>query len=103
MLINVCGTLLEIEKKTTAIVKFGPITETDGMRPAEYFQVTIDPEKISPDEKFIRLGTENGDELVGWQRIAALSVVCILGEWEDPDIPPVFNYGAPSGKITMDA
>ena len=89
----------DITKKCTAIVKFGPAgLPTDGMRPAEYFQVTIDPNFISPSGEFIRFGNTPGDEIMGWQRAAALTVVEILGEWEDDE--PVFQYGQ-SGKVSM--
>jgi hypothetical protein len=90
----------EITKKCTAIVKFGPAGfATDGFRPAEYFQVTIDPQKISPSGEFIRFGGTDGDEIMGWQRAAAISVVEILGEW-DSEESPTFKYGA-AGQVTM--
>jgi len=82
--------------KTVAIVKFGPAGfETDGIRPAEYYQVTIDPAKVSGE--YIRFGAHDGDEIQGWQRIAALTVVHVLGEWagETPDTF-VARIGAPS-------
>lgn len=66
-----------------AIVKFGPATAIDGFRPAEYFQVTIDPNMVSPSGKFIRFGFYDGDEIVGWQRIAAMTVCEILSEKVD--------------------
>lgn len=91
---------LDISKKVTAIVKFGPAGfSTDGFRTGEYFQVTIDPSCISPSGEFIRFGGSPGDEIIGWQRAAALSVVEILGEW-DGDTPPTFHFGN-SGKVTM--
>lgn len=82
----------EISKKCVAIVKFGPVTECDGFRPAEYYQVTIDPDKVSKSGDFIRMGTFGGDEIVGWQRCKALSIVEILGEY-DGDSSPVMSYG----------
>ena len=92
--------IVDIEKKCTAIVKFGPAGfATDGIRPAEYFQVTIDPSQISPSGEFIRFGNTLGDEIIGWQRAAALTVVEILGEWVD-EKPPEFHFGE-SGKVTM--
>lgn len=92
--------IADITKKCTAIVKFGPAGfATDGIKPAEYFQVTIDPSKISPSGEFIRFGETTGDEIIGWQRAGALTVVEILGEW-DGDEPPTFHYGT-HGKVTM--
>lgn len=73
--------------KTLAIVKFGPATDIDGMRPAEYYQVTIDPSQISPTGDFIRFGRNAGDEINGWQRCEAMTVVEVLGDWEE-GLPP---------------
>lgn len=86
----------EFTCKTVAIVKFGPAGfETDGITPAQYYQVTIDPDKVSGD--YIRFGGHPGDEILGWQRIAALTVVHVLGEWSG-ETPETFNarIGAPS-------
>jgi hypothetical protein len=88
----------DVTKKCVAIVRFGPSGyQTDGFRPGEYYQVTIDPARVSPTGEFIRFGIHgdgNGasDELCGWQRCDALSVVEILGEWNG-DEPPVMQYG----------
>lgn len=79
-----------ITRKVIAIIKFGPPTATDGMRTAEYYQVTIDPAHVSPSGKFIRFGLTQGDEINGWQRIEALTVIEILTEWPetgDPELP----------------
>ena len=86
-------TATEIQKKCVALVKFGPATETDGFRPAEYFQVTIDPKKVSKSGEFIRFGMNPGDEIMGWQRVAALTLVEILADWEDDDTPPTMHFG----------
>lgn len=82
----------QINKKSVAIVKFGPATPTSGMRPAEYFQVTIDPAMVSPSGEYIRFGENQGDEIMGWQRVEALTVLEILGEW-DGDKPPEMTIG----------
>jgi hypothetical protein len=90
--------ICDVERKCVAIVRFGPSGfETDGMRPGEYYQVTIDPKRVSPSGEFIRFGPHGGmggegDELCGWQRCEALCVVEILGDW-DGDEPPVMHYG----------
>lgn len=73
----------EFKKKTVVILKFGPATSIDGLRPAEYYQVTIDPVMVSASGEFIRFGRNNGDEIQGWQRCAALTVVEIIGEWDE--------------------
>lgn len=89
----------DVQTKSVAIVRFGPSGfETDGFRPGEYYQVTIDPKRVSPSGEFIRFGVHGngpeglGDELCGWQRCEALCVVEILGEWTG-DEPPVMHYG----------
>ncbi len=92
-----------VEKKCVAIVKFGPAgSVTDGFRAGEYFQVTIDPDRASPSGEFIRFGVEHntargmGDEIQGWQRCKAISVVEILGDW-DGEEPPILKYGTTNG------
>ena len=93
---SVLMTASEITKKTVAIVKFGPASATDGLRPAEYFQVTIDPAMARGD--FIRFGANQGDEIMGWQRLGAITIVQVLGEWIDGS-PPEMEIGESS--ITM--
>lgn len=88
-----------ITKKSVVIVRFGPGGfPTDGFKPAEYFQVTIDPRYVSKSGDFIRLGQTPGDEIVGWQRVAALTVVEVLAEFEDEQ-PPAIVTGHDS--VTM--
>jgi hypothetical protein len=92
--------ICDVPKKCVAIVRFGPSGfSTDGIRPGEYYQVTIDPQRVSPSGEFIRFGIHGdgndglGDELCGWQRCEALCVVEILGEWIG-DEPPAMHYGS---------
>lgn len=85
-------------EKTVAIVRFGPETQVSGMRPAEYFQVTIDPQMTSPSGEYIRFGKYNGDEIMGWQRVDAMTVIETLGEW-DGDKQPVMTIGC--NNVTM--
>lgn len=80
-------------KKCRAIVSFGPATPTSGMKPGEYFQVTIDPSLVSPNGQYIRFGIHKDDEIVGWQRVEALTVCEILGEYaKDGSYPVVETY-----------
>jgi hypothetical protein len=65
----------EITERIIAIVRFGPPTESDGLRAGEYFQVCVDPYKFSPCGTFIRFGMYPGDEIVGWQHADRLFVV----------------------------
>jgi hypothetical protein len=78
-----------------AIVRFGPETPTGGLRPSEYYQVTIDPLMVSPNGEFIRFGQKPGDEITGWQRVSAMTVLENLGDW-DGDNPPTMTIGADS-------
>lgn len=72
---------LEITRKTRAIIMFGPPTEISGMRPAEYYQVTLDPNMVSPSGEFLRFDqTFQGGEMHGWQRIECLTICEILGD-----------------------
>lgn len=69
-----------IDRKVRAIVQFGPATATSGMVAGTYYQVTIDPNMASPNGEYIRFGFYQGDELVGWQRIEAMTVCEVLGD-----------------------
>jgi len=71
----------DIAERVVAIVKFGPPLNSDGMRPGEFYQVTIDPERFSPCGEFIRVGLYPGDELVGWQRASSLYALSVLAPW----------------------
>ena len=72
----------DIDKKVLAIVCFGPPTSGTGTRPADYYQVTIDPNTCSPSGDFIRFGMYAGDEITGWQRVGAMTIVEVLGDSE---------------------
>jgi hypothetical protein len=85
---------MEIAAKSVAIVRFGPGGfSTDGFTPGQYYQVTIDPSKVSPSGEFIRFGENQGDEITGWQRVKALTIVEVLGEWADANTPPIMTIG----------
>lgn len=47
-----------------------------------HYQVTLDPNQISPSGKFIRFG-EQGDEILGWQPIDSLEIVETLATFVD--------------------
>ena len=76
----------DIEEKVFAIVCFGRPTSTTGMRAADYYQVTIDPNTTSPSGEYIRFGLYHGDEITGWQRVDAMTIVELLGP-SDAQIP----------------
>lgn len=68
----------EVNERIVAIVQFGPPVETDGLKPGQFFQVTIDPYKFSPDQEYIRFGAYPGDEIIGWQHADSIYVVSEL-------------------------
>lgn len=95
----------EFTKKTVCIVKFeNPKMDINGPMPGRFFQVTIDPGKLSPDGKFIRFGSNDGDELMGWQPVDWITVESILGEWADDDSKPLLEYKSDAGvTLTLDS
>ena len=85
---------LEINRRIVAIVKFGIAgLIADGFNAGEYFQVTIDPAKISPSGEFIRFGTYEGDEILGWQRLEAITVIERLADWPYDQDAPLLKFG----------
>jgi hypothetical protein len=93
--------LLEIAEKVRAIVMFGPPADHSGMRPAEYYQVTLDPQMVSPSGEFIRFDqTIQGGEMHGWQRIQCTTVCEVLGEGAEYD-PPEGCKVDPDAVLTM--
>ena len=79
MTTHLTATADKIKNKRVAIVRIGgPETDSDGIRLGEYFQVTIDPENLSPSGEYIRFGNSQGDEIVGWQRAKYIQVVEFL-------------------------
>lgn len=98
-IVNLPETLRQIVKKTVCIVQFNnPLMKSDIM-PGKFFQVTIDPGKLSPSGKFIRFGANPGDELMGWQPVEWMVIVDVLGEWIGEE-PPLMEYKVLEG-ITM--
>lgn len=90
-------------KKCKAIVMFGPPTVNSGLRPATYYQVTIDPSKVSPNGDYIRFGMTPGDELVGWQKVDGITVCEILGEYnEDGTYPDSDNKCEPLEMMVIE-
>ena len=74
-------TVLDVDKKAICIVRFGPDVSNSGFRPAEYFQVVVDPDKVSPSGKYIRFGYyADTDEINGWQKAECIFVVEKLEE-----------------------
>jgi len=69
--------IADVTQKTLAIVRF---TENAGR--IIHYQVTIDPDKMSPTGQFMRFGTHAADELTGWMPVAGLVLVEVLStDW----------------------
>ena len=76
-------------ERVVAIVQFGPAgLDTDGMRAGQYYQVAIDPRKMSPSGEMIRFGDSPGDEIVGWQRCRSMTIIEVLAEWPYDQVWP---------------
>ena len=46
---------------------------------SEFYQVTIDPNMVSPSGEYIRFGQYHGDEIQGWQRVLTMTICEVLG------------------------
>ena len=71
-----------MEKPTArqiALVTFNSIEY--GPNRAPYFQVTINPDHISPDGKYIRFGDISGDEIVGWVELEEIDIHSVLYDY----------------------
>lgn len=88
---------LTVDTKTVCIVVFRSQRHT-GQREIHY-QVTLDPELVSPSGQFIRLGRNHGDEIVGWQPIQELVIVEKLAEWVGDTMPELPKK---QGALTFD-
>jgi hypothetical protein len=64
------------EQKIVSIVKFKNTNDGSPFQTRTiYFQVTIDPDNVSPSEAYIRFGETPGDEIIGWQEVELLEIV----------------------------
>ncbi len=89
-----------ITKPTLVIVCFGPATPATGLRPAEYYQVTVDPDMCSPSGEYIRFGFYDNDEILGWQRVAGMTIVEVLGD-SDKKLNAPSGYSAGGSEVKM--
>lgn len=87
----------EINDKRMVIMCFGPATPTTGFKAGEYYQVTFDPSMCSPSGAYIRFGAYQGDEINGWQRIGAMTVVEDLGLSNAPMVASLPGYKEEKG------
>lgn len=70
----------KIKDKCIAIVCFGPLTDTTGFQAGAFYQVLIDPQRISPCGKFIQFIQDDVCQLHGWQRVDALTICSVLSD-----------------------
>tara|TARA_R110000868_G_scaffold3733_2_gene23102 strand:- start:1238 stop:1552 length:315 start_codon:yes stop_codon:yes gene_type:complete len=91
-----------IDRPVSAIIRFGFPMSTDGFRPGEYLQCTIDPNMVSPGGEFIRFDQiyQKG-ELHGWQRIAGITVCEILGDAPPMEEKPEGYIRIPDSTVIM--
>ncbi len=95
---------LVIDKRISAIVRFGPPTNSDGLRPGEYWQCVIDPNMCSPMGNFIRFDqVSQGGELHGWQLVTGLTVCEVLGEAPEMKSIPEGYEASVNAEVTMRA
>jgi hypothetical protein len=64
----------------------GPVVPQN---PAVHFQITLDKSKVSQGGKFIRLGENPGDEVIGWQRRELIVVDEVLGQKQGEQVIPL--------------
>ena len=88
-------TIETIAKKTVALVAFQPELDRPMMHTVLY-QVTLDPEKLSPSGKYMRFDYDNREgeaisEIHGWKAIDEIVIFEILEEAEEENINEVVN------------
>lgn len=72
----------DFTQRVAAIICF---ERTYGIDPGRLFEVELDPAKVSPSRRFIRIKGEAN----GWFAVAAIVVVEILAEWDGVKFKPV--------------
>ena len=86
-------TAADIRERIVAIVQFGPPTGSNGLNAGQYYQVTIDPRRFSPDGEYIRFGSYDGDEIMGWQKAECIYVISHLADWPYPQNDRLLQWG----------
>jgi len=78
---------ITITEPTRAIICMGIPSELNP-RFGTYYECVLDPQMLSPDERMLRFDqTVQGGEVHGWQRVAELTVVELLGTVPEPARP----------------
>ena len=85
-------TAADITERIVAIVRFGPSVDGDGNSGGQFYQVTVDPSRFSPDGLYIRFGSYPGDEIMGWQKADCIYVLSHLATWPQEDTEPTLTW-----------
>lgn len=84
----------KLERPILAIVRLSPENkerrDMAGMV-TPFYQVTIDPENLSPSREFIRFGKTHGDEIMGWRPVTDIIVEEVIGQYKEGWTPPKIN------------
>jgi hypothetical protein len=51
-----------------------------------FYQVTLDPNQISPSGQYIRIGDTQGDEILGWQPVESLEIIETLAKFDGANL-----------------
>lgn len=81
----------KLERPILAIIRLKPENLEQRTMAAvltPYYQVTIDPARLSPSQEFIEFGQAIGDQLVGWRPVEDVIVEEVLGEYAEGFEPP---------------
>jgi hypothetical protein len=60
-----------------------------------FYQVTINPQAMSPSREFIRFGSVHGDELMGWRPVEDIIVEEVIGQYKEGWEPPQIKDSQP--------
>lgn len=74
----------KLERPILAIVRLKPENKEKrdlGGVLTPYYQVTIDPANLSPSKEYLRFGSVQGDEIMGWRPVEDVLVEEVLGEY----------------------
>src|SRR5688572_14980491 len=77
----------KLEQPIVAVVCFASQVEASEKVPGfhlPHYQVTIDPQALSPSKEFIRFGEVPGDEITGWQPVEEIMVEEVLAQYTLP-------------------
>lgn len=77
--------IVVFKQQREEVERFQALKDSGAMVPMPrlvFYQVTLDPGQISPSGDFIRLGDNQGDEIMGWQPVESLEIIETLARYE---------------------